>query len=543
MLDSLKGLAGGGKARQQSEDLQSLITAAKEERSALSAMLTQISMRSSKLAQTGKALEQVDVKAAASVTRLDDLVKRIEGLEERAKGFGEVEKRVQSLIETATQAQQAGEKLMAPDGELQAHRRQVQQLSSQALETQASLDALKKEKATLEEFRHQLRQSQTEIKQSVDGAAALRGELDQVRGTSVQLAQDYSKLRLTSREAKEDAVAAGERVKDVEKKLGPLVQLQELSKTTDEKLTSLNALAEHVSQKAKALESQKHTIDRAVVEANRLNEMVWSMDVQVGKLNEGLKEVARSEETIGRVEKLVRESNAQVDAATKTRDEFARESIRLEKEGRALVDVMRSYTERLGLEKKEFEAFDQRLRVLQTTVGESESRMDALAAKEKHLSQLNQRVDVLSKDFQGLMGQADELSRKQATLESLQDRLAQVDELSKRTAMQYDSLKQSRADLDVLRKEIQDFHKSHAEVAQLRDKLGADRNALEAFGDRLTSFKARTPELEATMDAILGKLALVEDGTKQATRLGELATELDTQLTRVTGRIQFVDKL
>lgn len=101
----------------------------------------------------------------------------------------------------------------------------------------------------------------------------------------------------------------------------------------------------------------------------------------------------------------------------------------------------------------------------------------------------------------------------------------------------------SRADLDILRKEIHDFHKSHAEVAQLRDKLGADRDALEAFGDRLTSFRARTPELEATMDAILGKLALVEDGTKQATRLGELSNELDAQLTRVTGRIQFVEKL
>ena len=36
------------------------------------------------------------------------------------------------------------------NGELEKHRRQVQQLSSQALETQASLDALKKEKVALE---------------------------------------------------------------------------------------------------------------------------------------------------------------------------------------------------------------------------------------------------------------------------------------------------------------------------------------------------------------------------------------------------------
>src|SRR5687768_9786974 len=251
MLDALKGL-GGGKAQKQAEDLQSLITAAKEERSALSAMLTQISMRSSKLTQTAKALEQVDAKAAASTTKLDELLTRIDGLEEKAKGFSEVEKRVQTLIETANQAQQAAEKVLAPDGELQAHRRQVQQLSSQALETQASIDALKKERAALEEFRNQLRSAQTEIKQSVDHAASLRGELDQVRGTATELTGEYNKLRETVRAAREDSTAATEAVEDVEKKLGPLMQLQELSKSTEEKLTSLNALAEHVTQKAKA---------------------------------------------------------------------------------------------------------------------------------------------------------------------------------------------------------------------------------------------------------------------------------------------------
>ena len=41
MLDSLKGLAGTNKAQKQADDLQSLISAAKEERSALAAMLTE----------------------------------------------------------------------------------------------------------------------------------------------------------------------------------------------------------------------------------------------------------------------------------------------------------------------------------------------------------------------------------------------------------------------------------------------------------------------------------------------------------------------
>jgi DNA repair ATPase RecN len=92
MLDAIKGLTGNSKAqKQQSDDLQSLIAAAKEERSALSTMLTQLSMRSSKLNEVSKALQQVEEKAGATTGKLDDLGKRLDGLEGRAKAFGEVE--------------------------------------------------------------------------------------------------------------------------------------------------------------------------------------------------------------------------------------------------------------------------------------------------------------------------------------------------------------------------------------------------------------------------------------------------------------------
>ncbi len=256
MLDAFKTLTGGSnKGQKQAEDLQALIAAAKEERGALSAMLTQISMRSSKLAQLGKSLEQVTEKATGASERLDELATRIDGIDDRTHAFAEVDKRVQGLLDAATQAQQAAERLMAPDGELQKHRQTVQSLSSQMLETQASIDTLKRERAALEDLRAQLRLSQNEVKQSVDAAAALKSELGEVRTVSHTLSQDYARLREMSREAREDSVRATEAVKEVEKKLGPLAALQEMSKSTEERLASLNALAEHVSQKAKTLES------------------------------------------------------------------------------------------------------------------------------------------------------------------------------------------------------------------------------------------------------------------------------------------------
>ena len=85
-------------------------------------------------------------------------------------------------------------------------------------------------KATLEEARTALRKTQGEVKSTIDAAAVVKAELDQVRGTAGHLSQDYARLRDTSKEVREDSVAAAESVKELERKLVPLMQLQELSR-------------------------------------------------------------------------------------------------------------------------------------------------------------------------------------------------------------------------------------------------------------------------------------------------------------------------
>jgi UPF0042 nucleotide-binding protein len=63
------------------------------------------------------------------------------------------EKKAESAPDAARQAELTTQKAIGPDGELQKHREAVQHLSSQALQTQATLDTLKKERALLEELK------------------------------------------------------------------------------------------------------------------------------------------------------------------------------------------------------------------------------------------------------------------------------------------------------------------------------------------------------------------------------------------------------
>jgi prefoldin subunit 5 len=101
---------------------------------------------------------------------------------------------------------------LGPDGELQQLREALHQLSSQAASTYATVETLKKERATLDEVRGQLRKADSEVAQSMGRVNALKTELDQVRATATALSQDYGKNpRDVARSARRHHGGAGDR--------------------------------------------------------------------------------------------------------------------------------------------------------------------------------------------------------------------------------------------------------------------------------------------------------------------------------------------
>src|SRR5712691_7662955 len=159
MLDAFRNITSnkGKLVQKQTDELELLIASAREERGAISTMLTALTTRSAKLMPLSKSLEQVGEKAMGVSTRLDEIASRLNALDDRTHEIEEVDKRIQALKDAANQAEETTQKAVGPEGELRKHREAVQQLSSQALQTQASLDTLKKERSALEEFRGQLR--------------------------------------------------------------------------------------------------------------------------------------------------------------------------------------------------------------------------------------------------------------------------------------------------------------------------------------------------------------------------------------------------
>ena len=91
----------------------------REERAALSTMLTQMQLQTTKLATAGKTLQEVDEKAGKAHARLDEVLGRLAKADARAKELDDIGARIQALSDAIQHAEQdETARLTAPDGEL-----------------------------------------------------------------------------------------------------------------------------------------------------------------------------------------------------------------------------------------------------------------------------------------------------------------------------------------------------------------------------------------------------------------------------------------
>src|SRR4030095_8962759 len=118
----------------------------------------------------------------------------------------------------------------------------------------------------------------------------------------------------------------------------PLSQMSTLGKDTDAQLRTLNALAEHVAAKVKALEDQQSVVERALVESRRVHEMVWDMEAQLKKLDEGSKRAGRVEETLTALQRMQAATNSTLEEASRGRENFRREVDQQERDAQRLIE-------------------------------------------------------------------------------------------------------------------------------------------------------------------------------------------------------------
>src|SRR5262245_7698664 len=392
-------------------DLNAQIARAQHERQALEALVTSAQAHLAQLPQVTASLEETERRATGISEQIENLAARIDGLENIQRQTKAAEARILALESVAQTAEARFQQALARQTQVEEHQAAIEQLVSLGRSTAAQLDGLKQESIALKQLEERFPRLRKEFQPLVDQQVALKNDIEQLRTGIQGLAQDAETGREAALKARGHATKATEVVADLQRKLEPLSQISVLGHETEAKLRTLSALAEHVGAKVKALESQQSVVEHALVESRRVHEMVWDMDVQIKKLDEGTKRAARVEETLATLERMQAEISTRLEEATRAREAFIQETTRRERDAQSLIDTVQRHLDQLAVNKQELETVHERLRVAQTGIAAAESRVEAVSAREQELAQLGERIQTLRAAVDELTASAESLQR------------------------------------------------------------------------------------------------------------------------------------
>jgi DNA repair exonuclease SbcCD ATPase subunit len=531
-------LMNGNDAQQVAlaEDLDTQIARAQDVRLALEALVTIAQKHIDQLPRMNASLEDTDRRAAGIGERLETLAARMDDFENVRRQTQAAESRVGVLEERVQQA-------LARETHLEEHRVAVEQLISLGQAASANLEALKTEGAAFMQLEERLPRLRKEFQPLVDQQAALKNDLDQLRTGIATLAQDAETGREAALKARGHATKATEVVTELQRKLEPLSQITTLAKETDVQLRTLNTLSEHVAAKVKALESQQSVVEHALVESRRVHEMVWDMEVQLKKLDEGTKRAARVEETLAALERMQAATSTSLEEASVARESFRHDVARQERDAHSLMQTVQRHLDQLAVNKQEIETIHERLRIVQTGIAAAESRVETVTARERELNEIAERMQSLSTGVQELTASAESLHRKQASLEVMEERLEDLEATAKRAQWQFEGLAEQRKDLDTLKHEIQAVHTTYEHTTLLLDKLRTDKREIEVFLDKTGSFMGQASHVTAKIDALTNQIATAESSVARTTSMADAVEDLAGRLAALAPRTKIVEDL
>lgn len=518
------------------EDLETQIGRAQDVRQVLEALVAAAQTHLVRIPEVNASMEESERRAVHLTERLETLAGRVDDLDTVRRQMQTAEARVVALEERVQQA-------LARDAEVDEHRASIEQLASLARSAGANVEELKKEGAAFLELEERLPRLRREVQPLFDQQAALKNDLDGLRAGIMALSQDAETGRDAALKARAHATKVTEMVADLQQKLEPLSQVSVLSKDTDAQLRTLNALSEHVAAKIKALEDQQSVVERALVESRRVHEMVWEMENQLKKLDEGAKRAARVEETLTALQRMQAATSSTLEEASHARENFRREVDRQERDAQGLIETVRRQLDQLAGNKQEIETVHERLRLVQTGIEGAETRMQTVSVREQEMGQLLDRIQNIATTVHELTASAESLQRKQLSLGALEERLDLLEATGKRAQWQFESLAEQRKDLDRLKAEIQTVHTTYEQTAALLDKLRTDKRDVEVFLDKAGSFMSQATQFEMKVDALSTQIVNAEASASRTTSVAEAVDDLVARIAALEPRTRIVEDL
>lgn len=338
------------------------------------------------------------------------------------------------------------------------------------------------------------------------------------------------------REIEERTNAVVERFEVVDRRTA---ELQEMSGTLEHltselpevrrNLGTLEALADHVTQRVAVLEEQREAVDRATAQAEHLSDLIRRLDRQTKKQEGNVRIVAKLRDEVGTLEALhgallertdeIAERQREID----TRDAAQREQLEAMRQGLEK-DVTETMV-RFEFEREGMDAVRHQVAEVRRAVVELEERRPAIDEMRTEIDAVESRRAGLSDKLNGL---ATEVARIEGDAERVQRIHGEVD----RVARLAKTLARRMDELEAPAGETLDLAERRVEAMDQRlQGLEARAGTVDATAERA---QAIGRELDGKQVAIEGALAQLERAAKFRDVVEQIVTDLKMRTEELT---------
>lgn len=578
--------------------LEKLVDRAAEERQATERLMTQLEPRRDELARLNQSIHTVQGQLSGFTKDSAELNQTLDRLREKVQATDQIERRVDVLQSRADKLDALNERMGALEVDLRRYQTLLQQLRGEEAQVRTNIESLKGAHGGLNEVREELLRTHSEMSEWLvqmkivktnlgDQMSALRTdlsgqmltvktelddqmrtvkvelgeemrfarsevseqmrtvktELAEMRSSSGQLSLDFARLYEQSRDARQNMDTAADLVKQVEQKLTVIGTAQEVGRAVEERLGVLGTLAESVARKTELVEQQRHTVEHALAESNRVAEMVRQIELEASRLSEGIKGVKGAEARIEQLDRLERDLVAQLQTAAKAKEGLGHDLAKLDADRAGIDGTLRLFEERQTVLRTSFESFDLRQQTVHGRIGDLDKQVDALLTKQRQLTTVAQDVDIIMRRVQSLESEMGDLEKQKVAIASITAKVTELDDLGRNALRQAEQVTAGRSAIDELQRELGRVQEKHTDILKLRDTLDEDRLMLKGFVERLEAFSVTMPELDAKVQTVNGKLGVIEQPLQRATALVALADDLEQRIPRLLVHQQLIDRI
>jgi|GEM_PF-1540545 len=251
---------GNDERRQADADLRELMAevreereAVRDERAALRAQAEQSASLASRLSTLDKAVGELSSKSESAVRRLDKLAAAVEVFEQRLRCADELGERLTEVSRQAGEAARASKALTDPDGPLQQNRKTLDELGAQVRDVQATLSLVRKDSAELSQAQAELRQSGSEAQRSLTAFISTKKDFADLQQIGGDLRRDVQTAQQAADEARTSSATVMNSLGEMSRRLDAVMQLQDLSKEVERRVSALHLLAIYYSIAANRL--------------------------------------------------------------------------------------------------------------------------------------------------------------------------------------------------------------------------------------------------------------------------------------------------